>query len=156
MYAQILVPFDVSMHAEKALAHAVDLARVHNSRVILLHVIQEIPMFPLIGHTSASPETGLPQPFTEHVRMIYEESQKYLTQMLKLKAMPYKQAGVNIETVVLIGNPVKKALEYAEKNNVDLIVVGSVGLSGFAKLQALGSVSRGIAERATCPVLVIH
>ena len=88
--------------------------------------------------------------------MVYEESQKYVTQMLKLKAMPYKQAGVNIETVVLIGNPVKKALEHAEKNNVDLIVVGSVGLSGFAKLQALGTVSRGIAERATCPVLVIH
>jgi len=144
------------MHAEKALAHAADLARVHNSRIILLHVIQEIPMFPLISHTSMSAGTGLPQPFTEHVRMVYEESQKYVTQMLKLKAMPYKQAGVNIETVVLIGNPVKKALEHAEKNNVDLIVVGSVGLSGFAKLQALGTVSRGIAERATCPVLVIH
>lgn len=158
LYARILVPFDVSVHAEKALAHAVDLAKVHKSQIVLLHVIQEIPVFPDIGYASSLlPEAGLSLPFAEHLRMVYEESQKYLTQMLRLKAMPYGQLDVNIEAVVLVGNPVRKVIEYADNNKIDLIVVGSVGLgSRFAKLKALGSVSRGIAEGTSCPVLVIH
>lgn len=72
--------------------------------------------------------------------------------------MPYGQLGVNIEAVVQVGNPIRKVIEYADSNRMDLIVVGNVGLgsSTFAKLKVLGSVSRGIAKSTSCPVLVIH
>ena len=46
--------------------------------------------------------------------------------------------------------------EFAYKEKVDLIVVGSVGLSGISKVKVLGSVSRAIAEMASCPVLIVH
>jgi nucleotide-binding universal stress UspA family protein len=156
-YNRILVPFDVSLHAEKALGHAVKLAELHKSEIFLLHVIPEFPLFPLVGYTSISPETQRPMPFSEHVKAVYEESQKYLTQMLKVKAMAFgKPGGAAIKADVLLGDPVNKIVEYAENNNIDLIVMGSVGLGGLAKFKALGTVSRGIAERASCPVMIIH
>ncbi len=127
MYGRILIPFDASFHSEKALSHAHELAKVHKSEIILLHVISEIPMFPIIGDTSKSSETGSRPPITEHQRLIYGESQKYIERMLKLKAIAYEQLGLKVSTEVLIGDPVKRVVEYSEKNAIDLIVVGSIG-----------------------------
>ncbi len=45
-------------------------------------------------------------------------------------------------------------LEYAEKENIDLIVVGTRGRSGFRKL-LLGSIASGVVTYAHCPVLVV-
>ncbi|MDH3386048.1 MAG: universal stress protein, partial [Nitrosopumilus sp.] len=44
-------------------------------------------------------------------------------------------------------------LSFADKNNIDLIVIGSHGRSGFKKL-VLGSVASGVITKARCPVLV--
>jgi nucleotide-binding universal stress UspA family protein len=46
------------------------------------------------------------------------------------------------------------AVDYAEKNKVDLIVVGTRGRSGFTKL-LLGSVASGVVTYASCPVMVV-
>jgi nucleotide-binding universal stress UspA family protein len=45
-------------------------------------------------------------------------------------------------------------LEYAEKNNIDLIVVGTRGRSGFKKL-LLGSIASSVVTYAHCPVMVV-
>jgi nucleotide-binding universal stress UspA family protein len=47
-------------------------------------------------------------------------------------------------------------IRIAEKEHVDLIVIGNVGRSGISKLKSLGSVSRGVSERAPCPVMITH
>jgi nucleotide-binding universal stress UspA family protein len=47
-------------------------------------------------------------------------------------------------------------MEMAIEENVDLIVMGNVGLSRFSKLKALGSVSRNVSERAKCPVMLVR
>jgi nucleotide-binding universal stress UspA family protein len=47
-------------------------------------------------------------------------------------------------------------LEFAKKEKADLIVIGNIGLSGISKLKTLGSVSRSIAEKSSCPVLIVH
>ena len=45
-------------------------------------------------------------------------------------------------------------VDYAERENIDLIVVGSRGLSGFKKL-LLGSIASGVVTYAHCPVMVV-
>jgi nucleotide-binding universal stress UspA family protein len=45
-------------------------------------------------------------------------------------------------------------VEYAERQGVDLIVIGTTGRSGFKKL-LLGSVASGVVNYATCPVMVV-
>ena len=52
-----------------------------------------------------------------------------------------------------ISSVVKEIVEYAEKNKVDMIVVGSRGLAGIKKM-LVGSVASGVVTYAHCPVLV--
>jgi hypothetical protein len=78
-------------------------------------------------------------------------------EMLNRKKDEFKDAGINnVRPQVSIGNPIEKILDLASAEKVDLIVIGSVGLSGISKLKALGSVSRSVSERAKCPVLIVR
>lgn len=64
-----------------------------------------------------------------------------VTKILDEKKHEFEQIGLKkFKTDVVQGRPVDKILEYAESNGVELIIMGSTGLSGVAKLRALGSV----------------
>jgi nucleotide-binding universal stress UspA family protein len=51
---------------------------------------------------------------------------------------------------------VDNIIKYAEEEKVDLIVIGNIGLGGISKVKALGSVSRNLAEKTVCPILIVH
>ena len=57
---------------------------------------------------------------------------------------------------VVIGSPSEKILEFANANQIDLIIMGSQRLETISKIKALGSVSRKVSEAADCPVLIVH
>jgi len=80
--------------------------------------------------------------------------QKGETHVGKVKKMA-KLKGVKVTTEVVLGisSVVKEIVEYAEKNKIDMIVVGSRGLSGIKKM-LLGSVANGVVTYAHCRVLV--
>jgi len=62
-----------------------------------------------------------------------------------------------VEVLVSQGNSVSDTIiKFANKEKANLIVVGNIGLSGISKLKTLGSVSRSIAEKSSCPVLIVH
>lgn len=64
---------------------------------------------------------------------------------------------IRVEVLVSQGNSVSYTIiKFANKEKANLIVVGNIGLSGISKLKTLGSVSRSIAEKSSCPVLVVH
>jgi nucleotide-binding universal stress UspA family protein len=64
-----------------------------------------------------------------------------------------KNVKVKTDVVIGISSVVKEIIEYAEKNKVDMIVIGSRGLSGIKKM-LLGSVASGVLIYSHCPVLV--
>jgi len=77
--------------------------------------------------------------------------------MLEKKKEDIKKiSGLEIETRLLIGHISNTIIDFAAKENIDLIVIGNVGRSGISKLKTLGSVSRSISERALCPVMIVH
>ena len=49
----------------------------------------------------------------------------------------------------------EEIIDYAKKNNVDLIVVGTMGMTGVAKF-LLGSVASNVVAHAQCPVLAVR
>ena len=63
-------------------------------------------------------------------------------------------ANVAFEHCYLTGLPVAELLKCAESNDVDLIVMGSHGRSGFSRL-IMGSVAEGVMRGAGCPVLIV-
>jgi nucleotide-binding universal stress UspA family protein len=64
-----------------------------------------------------------------------------------------KNVKVKTDVVIGISSVVKEIIQYAEKNRVDMIVMGSRGLSGIKKM-LLGSVADGVLRYSHCPVLV--
>lgn len=57
---------------------------------------------------------------------------------------------------MLIGYASDKIIEFANEEQVDLIIMGTTGLKGISKLKALGSVAREVSELAKCPIMLAH
>ena len=66
-----------------------------------------------------------------------------------------KKERLNLTSYVGFGAPANQIVEYAEKNDIDLIVMGTHGRSGLEKMW-LGSVTEKVLRQAHCPVLVVR
>ncbi|MEM1923526.1 MAG: universal stress protein [Pyrobaculum sp.] len=128
MYRKILIAYDGSDHAKKAIQHAVALAKAFDSALYVITIA-----------------TDPSQVSIERARRIVDEAARQISNM-----------GVSVaETEVRSGNPPTEILNYAEEREVDLIVMGSRGLSAIQRL-VLGSVSQTVVSRARVPVLVVR
>jgi nucleotide-binding universal stress UspA family protein len=170
VYKRILVPTDGSKPADKALDHAINLIKSvsktdnNNTRIQLtiLFVIPDLPVPLGFEKPMRSLKTGGMVSFSDYVKEMHEAMKSNALQMLSEKKKKYESdvtKNVNIRTQVVVSNgfPVACAIiDFANKENTDLIVLGNVGLSGMSKVKALGSVSRTIVEKSSCPVLVVH
>ena len=163
LFKKILVPYDGSEPSNHALEQAIDLAKLaktnnnDNVQVILLYVAQEVLVPPIIERPMRSPKTGQVSTVSELIEELNEEVKTNMLKMLGEKKKKYASyGGILIETKSLVGYPASKIIEFANNEKVDLIVIGNIGLSGLSKVKALGSVSRSVSERASCPVLIVH
>lgn len=164
-----MVPYDSSGPADSAIEYALELAKsMTQSRriddgcqIILVHVVPEVLATPLLLERPVRTKKGETITLSEYIKQLYEEMISHAKEMLekKKKELEAKTDGkiIAVKEVALVGDSIpSKILELADKENVDLIIIGNVGLSGISKLKTLGSVSRAISERASCPVLIVH
>ncbi|MDY9927764.1 universal stress protein [Methanosarcina sp.] len=63
--------------------------------------------------------------------------------------------GINVESVLLEGNPSDELIQYAEKNKIDIIVMGTLGKTGLDRL-LLGSVAGNVVRHSKVPVMVVR
>ena len=143
---RILVAVDGSDVSFNASNYAMDLAKTNGAELIALHVI-----YPTYSQYEAvlSPR---PERLQEVTRKEMEERQQYVDKV-KQQATE-KKVIVKTDIIVGITSVVKEIVEYAENNNVDIIVVGSRGMTGFKRM-LLGSVASDIVTYSHCPVLVV-
>jgi len=159
VYNNILVPYDGSQPSHLAVQHAfnftkMDVLPVTTKKVHLLYVIQEIRVPPQLY---SYPLHELDKLTAKYIKELYQDLETKAMNMLKAKSLEYKGAGeVAISTHVLLGDPADKIIEFADSENIDLIIIGNVGLRGITKIKTLGSVSRRVSEMASCPVLIVH
>jgi nucleotide-binding universal stress UspA family protein len=121
-------------------------ARTFNAELIVLHVI-----YP----TYTQYEIALsPRPvrLKEVSRKEMEEGKQHVNRV-KQKATEEK-VSVKTDVIIAIKSVVKEIVEYAEKNKIDMIVIGSRGMTGFKRL-LLGSVADGVVTYSHCPVLIV-
>ena len=152
------MPYDGSRFADKALENAIEIAKLAgaNTHVILLYVTPDIPIPPTFERPVYSAKTGKSIPLTQYIQELYKEMKENASKMLEEQKRKYAHHSIKTENILLNGYPSEKIVGYANNEKVDLIVIGNVGLSGFSKVKALGSVSRSVSERASCPVLIVH
>ncbi|MEB3102182.1 universal stress protein [Ferviditalea candida] len=142
VFSKILVAYDGSPAADKALETAVELAKLNREiRIEALHVAK----FPILiigeGYISVTPD--MQQKFQEEAEKIADRARA------KLEA-----AGANHSVQMLEGEPASMIAEYARQNGFDLILIGSRGMSELKEL-FLGSVSHNVVQHSRIPVLVV-
>ncbi|HET6779530.1 MAG TPA: universal stress protein [Nitrososphaera sp.] len=149
VFAKILICVDGSESSMKAADYAIEIARKHEAQLISLYVVVS-----QLGYAYSSGAFGLvtPSAISELLDKSKQEAQKWFDEIeKKATAQGIK---LKIEMVASPTSIVPAIVEYAEKNKVDLIVTGTKGRSGFAKL-LLGSVASGVVTYANCPVMVV-
>jgi len=148
---KILVAIDGSSPSMDAAEDAIEIARKNKSQLIVLYVIDFYKYPYLISSTILAPTFGMEK---------YIEEKKEAEKWMETIKEKYKQNngdnGIeNFKTDIIEGTkPVAATIvEYAESENVDLIVIGSKGRTGFKKM-LIGSVSLEVVKHAHCSVLV--
>lgn len=154
MFKKILVPYDGSKHAEIALNMAIYLAKlIKGSKVIIVTVLEEVKAPPLVFDTKVrNYKTGEATTLSSYMRDLQKDMRNKMTKRLDELRQRY-DSSVQIRTLVSVGRPEDKIIEYANNLHADIIVMGSRGLKGISKL-LMGSVSRKVSERVSCTVMI--
>ncbi|HVN07396.1 MAG TPA: universal stress protein [Patescibacteria group bacterium] len=137
--ARIMVATDFSTYADRALDYAVSLARRFGSRVYLTHVIA------FAGHDVMEPDLGAPS--GETLRKQAERNAKAIEDSGRLFGVPY-------EVVIEEGTLWPALGMLLEKHKIDLLVLGTHGLSGPLKA-VFGSNAEQVMRNAAVPVLTV-
>ncbi|MDI3318109.1 MAG: universal stress protein [Bacillota bacterium] len=144
---KILVAFDGSEPAKRAMRFATDLARrLGDSELEVLFVAEDLQVPSYFSDQYLDPATWerLEREMVEHGREMVEEASRIA-----------EEAGVEVSTRVRQGNPAAEIVAEAERCRADLIVMGSRGLNALGEI-FLGSVSIRVMRQATCPVTVVR
>ena len=149
---KVLVAYDGSEQSKRALDHAAEIASAFKGSLIILTVVPKvsIPVFPDEGFGSFPMST--PSDFADYeekMKSVYGKSQEEAVKHIREK-YPSLQVGAEL----LEGRPSSTIDEEAERNGVDVIVMGSRGIGGISGW-ILGSTSRRVAETCTKPVLIV-
>ena len=148
-YQNIMVPYDGSTYSQKALKMAIKMASAFDSSIYLVNVLDITTVSPPGGHIW-SKDTR--KTLDQIKNSIKTSTESYLKKMQK----DYKDSGIMIKGFVLEGDVAGKLLKFIQDNDIELVIIGSRGLSGISKIMTLGSVSRKVSELAKCPVMIIH
>lgn len=143
MFDRVLLPTDGSEQAKPAVEMALDLAEIHDATLYVLYFVDQPTSVAGMGEGFS----GLDDLLDALEKRGHEAT----------KAIVEQAKGRNIETIAAVrrGNPHDDILNYAEDNNIDLIVMGTHGRTGV-KRALLGSVTETVVRHSEIPVLTVH
>jgi nucleotide-binding universal stress UspA family protein len=153
LFKKILIATDGSEHVKKAVTHAIELAKVYGAELHAVYVMDIKADYARSLYTDRS-TGGLKRILKEegHCADMYrkegEEATKYIEDMAK-------KEGLEIRKWIPAGHPAEEIIKLAEEQTIDLIVMGTLGRSGFEKF-LLGSVADKVIRNSRIPVLTVR
>lgn len=149
--SRILVAIDGSEESMRAAAHAVTMARIYDAELLTLTVINTQPWF-----YSSTPYGLADNQTMEKVHEKDREEPQHWLNQIKANAedIGIKFISTKILMVPTTSSTSAAIVNYAEQNNVDIIILGTRGRSGLKKM-LLGSTALGVLTYAHCPVMVV-
>jgi nucleotide-binding universal stress UspA family protein len=135
---RVLVPYDFSDYSELALKYALSFAQEYQAELHLLHVLPP--------HTVSEPEIAW---YPNQSETAYHNAARRLQRAAPAEAHLW----CKVKHAVSEGHPYREVLNYAEKNDIDLISIGAHG-AGFGMRALFGSNVDRVLRQAPCPVLV--
>ena len=144
----LLVAVDFSPYSEQTLCFAGQLAEKIKAQLLVLHVIHDPVEAP--GFYA---QKGKKKKFRKSMEEAAEEMmEEFLLKMRQTypDKMPIKKA----KSLLVVGTPVTRIVEVAEKNKVNMIIIGSHGRTGLAHL-LVGSKVQRVVQLSPVPVTVV-
>jgi len=141
MYKRVLIPLDGSPLAEQAMPHAVAQARHFQAELILLRVVE--PFAHVRGMSLADLE------------QMRQQTHTWAHEYLERLAVDVLHQGIPVQVVIVDGRPHVEIPQFAETNQVDLIVMSTRGQSGLSRW-LMGSVADRVVRGANVPVLLVR
>ncbi len=141
----ILYATDLSENSSYAFLYALDMARIHGAKIVVLHTLEPIPR-----HL---------QGLKAQLRRLDEEAESIQNGLRKfcekVEAETHSPCVVLVSKILVkIGYPIEEIIKTADGESCDAIVLGSHG-KGFLEYALLGSVSKGVLHRTRKPVFII-
>ncbi|ADO78209.1 universal stress protein [Halanaerobium praevalens] len=150
---KILVAVDGSESAKKAAQKAADFAEDLDSKVTMIHVYTERAQIPVNQFNEVSSYLS-----AETLEEIMQEQEKTIRakreKIINKDAKFFEEKGMEVEKLLVQGDPADKVCEYANENGFDLIVVADRG-HGKVERFLLGSISDKIVRHAKTSVMVV-
>lgn len=138
MYERILVPLDGSKLAEVALAYAEEIAERSGSRVTLMYV----------SELAGGPSQRMNESYIQNLIVTTKQAAKKKQGSVAIQEF-------KLDSKILTGHPAEEIVDYAQKENIDLIVMSTHGKTGI-KRWTIGSVADKVVKAASKPVMLIR
>ncbi len=146
---RILVPTDGSEQSLRAAKKAAELAKANDNSDVRVISIDSVPNRFVERHlywvAGDKGDQG------KHIEDMFAEERN---RILDETASIFKEVGIKVECDSDTGNPAEKICDYAGRNNINLIVMGTSGKSNIGEI-VLGSVSNKVLHLSPCPVLLV-
>jgi nucleotide-binding universal stress UspA family protein len=141
LYRNIVIATDGSENSQRAISCGVEIAKLSGATVHALYVV-DTPS--IISETWTAGKEMVHE-------MIIREGKKVLSKVKKI----IEDSGVEVKEVLLEGYPSEEIINFAENNNMDLILMGTLGKTGLERF-LVGSVAENVVRNSKVPVMVIR
>lgn len=136
LFSRVLIPTDGTSASRCAVRGGVELAATHEAEIHALYVV----------------ETELSM---GHVDFEMERQEKQGEAAVETVAQRAQTEGVPVTKAFRYGRTHREILDYATEHDTDIVVMGTHGRSGFARIKAAGSVAEQVVRDASVPVMVL-
>lgn len=153
MFDKVLVPLDGSEISELAIPYAIELAKKCGSKVTLLQAVESLGQA-IATMTPIEPVLVTPES-TEQIVEGVEAEQKFAEDYLTGIAAKFKAEGVDAAWVVLAGSPGAEIVDYASRENFQVIAMSTHGRTGFDRV-IHGSVAEHVLHHSPLPILFVR
>lgn len=141
LYKNIVIATDGSENSRKAIFYGIKIAKLSGATVYAVHVI-DTPS--IVSEVWTAGKELIHEMMVRDGKKILSETKKII-----------EDYGVEVKDVLLNGHPGEEIIRFAEDNNMDLIVMGTLGATGLEKF-LMGSVAEKVVRHSKVPVMVVR
>lgn len=140
-YRNIVIATDGSENTQRAISYGIEIAKLSGAIVHALYVVD----------TSSFSVIPMDAGWEEMYEILRKEGEKAVYEVKERG----EAAGVEVREVLWEGHPSTEIINFAENNDIDLIVMGTLGKTGLDRF-LLGSVAEKVVRNSKVPVLVVR
>ena len=146
---KILGTIDGSENSKKAADYAISLSKKYNAQLMVLYVLYSELGFAYSNLLGVTTPKG--------IKDVLETQKKDVENWFDEIRSKLKNTNISVmdKIIISVSSIVGEIIGFADKEKVDLIILGTKGRTGFKKL-LLGSVAEGVVTHSSCPVMVVR